>query len=578
VSDYNNIILEVKDFSHSLSMGYIDSFAQEEGGKRESMLANNIIQSLYKYKHLFLYLSNLYRKDLEDTLRTHEKQYIENFRHAKKPESEITDFQKKVIDIVEHLNEKAEGQTLENQELKFVGERIHKIVRNAQLLFAEQSNNNQVKISLQACSIAFSCYCLKYNEQNALYEQLLQVKELWEISDANSANPQSIKYKFHYDTMSRLQLIEYDDAISSFEQTVVLLTGQLSTLDTLTDEQIIHLYDRFKNLEWTYQSTPLLLNRLHEEAQFRYSYNRLSDAGYDLLNRFQSFDTLLHQIDNFEFAIIESYLINNSSFTGNTLELLSKRTENIRGLALTKDKNLEAIFKKIDSKIHHMSGSQQKNSESKFKSLQSEINQSLEATIQKQYVELDKFTELTLQKRYRSLFKKLDAIIEEKENYVEYIQELFIKKITKDFYLPNLSNSLDKLRKMRGSKLKVSLLLSQLNLADIFLKDCSLNKILSLDFKHATPGSEIKTPIDYVHKLISNIVSMCSAFQLETLYKPLLNKDLKTETQTYLKEEITRQIHERTSIGKMMLSIARGQKKEFDLLESIKKDLATENV
>jgi hypothetical protein len=576
VSDYDNIILELKDFSHSLSMGYIDSFSQDEGKKRELILATNIIQTLYNYKYLFLYLSHIDRKDLEDTLRTHEKKYIENFKEAKKPDSEIIDFQQRIANIVEHLNKKSDESPLENQELKLVRDRAHRIIKNAQLLFAEQSNCDQVKISLQALSIAVSCYCLNYNEQNAFYEQLLQVKELWEINDANSANPQSIKYKFHYDTMSRLQLIEYDDAISAFEQTVVLLTGQSSTFDTLSDAQLIHLYDRFKNLEWTYQSTPLLLNRLHEEAQFRYNYNRLSDAGYDLLNRFQSFDTLMHQIDSLEFAVIESYLINSSNFAQDTLELISKRTENIRGLALTKDKNLEAILTKIESKIQHLSGSVQKKHQSKVKSLRLELNESLEATIQKQYVELDKFTELTLQKRYINLFKKIDAIIEEKTGYIESIQELFIKKITKDFYLPNLSNSIDKLRKMGESKLKVSLLLSQLNLADIFLKECSLNKILSLDFKHVTLDSEIKTPIDYVQKLISEIVSMCSAFQLETLYKPLISNKTRTALQNYLKEEIINQIHERTSVGKKMLSLVSGQKKEFDRLETIKRGFAQE--
>ena len=46
-----------------------------------------------------------------------------------------------------------------------------------------------------------------------------------------------------------------------------------------------------------------------------------------------------------------------------------------------------------------------------------------------------------------------------------------------------------------------------------------------------------------------------------------------TELQIHLKEEIVHQIHKRTSVGKMVFSIMRGKKKEYDKLGHIKKTL-----
>ncbi len=571
MSDYNDIILELKDFAHSLNMSYINSFAQEEENKRETQFANNIVQSLHHNKHLFSFLSKLYRKDVADCLRTHGDKYIRGFESVKKSESEIADFRSKIVDILDSLNEEPKEQDLENQELNLIGERLYKILKNAQLLFAEQSHNTQAKDSMQALSIAFDCHTLDFDEQNALSDKLLQIKELWEINSSEAADAQSIKYKFHYDPMSRIKLQEIDDKNSAFEKIVVLLTGKSSTLDAISDEQLIHLYDRLKNLEWTAPSIPLLLNRIHDEAQFRYSYNRLSDSGYDLLNRFQSFDALMHQVDNLEFSIVESYLINNTNFINDSLNILNKHLDNIRGLGLTKDKNLGAIFKRVEAKIHHLSGSEQESCKSALTSLRSKLGNPLEANIQKRYMELDKFAKLTLQNRYNDLFEKLDLIIEEKDGHIDYIQELFVKKLTKDFYLPNLSNSIDKLRKMTEYRLEVSRLLSQLHLADIFLGEGLLNKIPSLDFKHVSLDPEIKTANDYVDKLISEIVTKCSSFQLEVLYKPLLSNDIHTEVQVHLKEEIIHQIHQRTSVGKMVFSIVRGKKKEYDQLKNIVK-------
>ena len=54
---------------------------------------------------------------------------------------------------------------------------------------------------------------------------------------------------------------------------------------------------------------------------------------------------------------------------------------------------------------------------------------------------------------------------------------------------------------MAEYKVEVSRLLSQLNLVDIFLQKGILNKIPSLDFKHVSLDSDIKSSADYVMRI-----------------------------------------------------------------------------
>ena len=234
MSNYDDIILELKDFARSLNMSYINSFSIENKSGREATFANNIVQTLHHKKHLLAHLSKMHRKDLEDCLRTHGNKYVRGFENAKKSQNEIKDFHDKIIDILDFVAKSKIDSSLTNQELNLIGERLYKILKNAQLLFAEQSHNTQAKDAMQALAIALDCYTLEYDEQNVLYEKLLQIKELWEINNAEAASAQSIKYKFHYDPMSRIKLQEIDDKDSAFEKIAVLLTGKLSTLETLS--------------------------------------------------------------------------------------------------------------------------------------------------------------------------------------------------------------------------------------------------------------------------------------------------------------------------------------------------------
>ena len=119
-------------------------------------------------------------------------------------------------------------------------------------------------------------------------------------------------------------------------------------------------------------------------------------------------------------------------------------------------------------------------------------------------------------------------------------------------------------------RLEVQEQFQQLSFIEIFLGEGLLNKITSLDFIKQTLGHDIKTSSDYVKIIIQKIVAMCSVFQLDVLYKSLLHQQNLLELQTFLKDEIVKKVYQSTSIIKMVYSIIRGRKKEYDSLRRLK--------
>jgi hypothetical protein len=197
----------------------------------------------------------------------------------------------------------------------------------------------------------------------------------------------------------------------------------------------------------------------------------------------------------------------------------------------------------------------------------------LDAHAQKRYIELDQYTIHTLQDKYGNLFINIQKLLESPAESKQYLQSVFASKVAHDFYLPNLSNSIEKLRKMAEYRLEVKEQFQQLSFIEIFLGEGVINKITSLDFKKLAIGYDIKFASEYIRVVVQKIVSRCSAFQLDALYKPLLHEPSLSGLQIYLKGEIAKQIHQRTSVAKMFYSIVRGRKKEYDSLRRLKKGM-----
>ncbi|MBY0533376.1 MAG: hypothetical protein K2P31_00230 [Rickettsiaceae bacterium] len=569
-SYYNEIMLELSDYARELSLGYIDSWGHEEK-TREAAFAKRIISTFYKYRSHLALMSKMHRRDLEDCIQTHKNKYLSLFEANNFSKSEIAQYLSEIKEIIFSIKTHAQGENLERKEVDIVSQLVYKITHNAQVLFAEQSHNQLAKDTILASAIVYQIKSLDSDNQNKLLDRLLLIKEIWNIENAEEGEKETIKYKFYQNLASFIDTNFIDNIEAAFDQIISFFVIKSSVLEQLTDLQLIHLYDRLKNSEQINKLSPQLLDTIHTESQYRYSYNRLGDSGYELLSRFQNLDALTHQIEGFEFATVELHLLHNTNFLSQYLQLLLKQADNIRAFGLAKNDNLLAIIKKIDTKIRHLSVQEQQTIKSALTSFRGKLGNALEGHIQKRFVELDKYTINSLTTKYRLLLENMLHLFEDDALGRKFLREGFVTKLASSFYFPNLSNSVDKIRKMAEDKKEVRAQLLELNLSDIFLHPGVLNKITSLDFKKVALNPEIKSPSDFVHALVKHIISVCSAFQLEILYKPLLGLEDLTPLQIYLREEVAKEVRQRTSVAKMMYSIVSGRKKEYDRLGRIKR-------
>ncbi len=567
---YSEIMLELSGYARELSLGYIDSWGHEEK-IREAVFAKRIISTFYKYRSHLALMSKMHRRDLEDALQTHKNKYLRLFEINDFSKSEITQYLSEIKEIIYSIKTHSQEENLERIQVDVVSQLVYKITHNAQVLFAEQSHNQLAKDTILALAIVYQIKLLDSDSQNKLLDRLLLIKEIWNLENPEEDKKASVKYKFYHNLASFIDTNSVDNIEVALDQITSFFIIKSRVLEQLTDLQLIHLYDRLKNAEQVNKLSLQLLDMIHTESQYRYSYNRLGDSGYELLSRFQNLDALTHQIEGFEFATVESYLLHNNNFLSQYLQLLLKQADNIRAFGLAKNDNLLAIIKKIDTKIRHLSGQDQQTIKSVLGSFRGKLGNALEGHIQKRFVELDKYTINSLTTKYRLLLENMLHLFEDDALGRKFLREGFVAKLTSSFYFPNLSNSVDKIRKMAEERKGVKVQLLELNLSDIFIHPGVLNKITSLDFKKVALNPEIKSASDFVHTLVKHIISVCSAFQLEILYKPLLSQEDLTPLQIYLRAEVVKEVHQRTSVAKMIYSIVSGGKKEYDRLSLIKK-------
>jgi hypothetical protein len=98
----------------------------------------------------------------------------------------------------------------------------------------------------------------------------------------------------------------------------------------------------------------------------------------------------------------------------------------------------------------------------------------------------------------------------------------------------------------------------------------NINKIDSLNFKVEIGKLEVKNTEEYINCVINLIARKSSASQLEELYRPMIGGNL-SKVELLLKQAISKQIRQRTTLSKRLFSILTGKKDELIKLENIKK-------
>ncbi len=538
----------LKDCFVSLSSEYIVSCKYPNTLKR-SLHTFSIIKILQQNSDLLDYLSSNSQKNLRSILEQHGVLSIGLLKQQKYQMEEIANFATSLKQLLDYLEDSSNLYHEEdNQALKTVMDLAENFVQHCCLLITEDIKNQDVINNLQATAIIVNLDNLSTEQQHLLLDQLLLIKELWQIDSTIDIKKESVQLLFHTNILLILKEENSVDYKYTFEKITNFLINDHNVLMELTNTKLICLYNRLKDLCIKSKIINHILIRIHEESRFRKSSNKFNNSRYDLLESFENYNTMIHQIENTEFVIVERFLLQRNSFMHEVLINITKHINAIRMFNITADPDLNYIISYIRKRLTQNIQSGHTIS-LMISSIESKFSSKLETKIIKRYISLDSFTKNALKTRYQLLFSNISSLLKKDLNYVEFIQQVIAYKIAADYKINSHVTS-TKMRIIEQERETVIKQLREINFVEIF-SDKYLNKTVSLNFKKYVRRTNITTPSGYVTVIIRILLTTFSVEQLQLLSQFLMNGNL-TTIQAIVYQELVMQVKKRTTISKLM--------------------------
>ncbi|BFD45953.1 MAG: hypothetical protein DMENIID0002_05990 [Rickettsia endosymbiont of Sergentomyia squamirostris] len=538
---------------------------------KRSLRTFNIIKILQQNSDLLDYLSLDSQKNLFSVLEHYGPLSIEALKQQKYQMEEVTNFVTSLNQLVDCLKSSSTLHHEENNKaLKPVMDLARNFVQHCCILITEDVKNQDVINNLQATAIVLNLDNLSLEQQNLLLDQLLLIKELWQIDSTIDTKKESVPLLFHTNILLTLKEENTVDYTYILKKITNFLIDDHNVLMELTNAKLICLYNRLKDLSIKSQTINHILLRIHDESKFRKSFSKLNNSGYELSVLFENYNAIIHQIENAEFAIIERFLLRQNVFMHEILINITKHIDAIRMLNITEDSDLNYILAQIRKRLTQNIQSGQTIS-LMISSIESKFSAKLEVKIIKRYASLDSFTKNALKTRYQLLFKNITSLLKKELNYAEFVQQVITCKIAADYKINSNVTSVKTLRLIEQERLEVKKQLCEINFVEIF-SDKYLNKTSSLSFKKHVRRTSITTPSGYVTVIIRILLTSFSVEQLQLLSQFLINGNLMT-IRTIVQQELVMQVKKRTTISKVIYCVFTRKKNELTMLNNIKRIL-----
>ncbi|WP_341755647.1 hypothetical protein [Candidatus Tisiphia endosymbiont of Ptychoptera albimana] len=538
---------------------------------KRSLRTFNIIKILQQNSDLLDYLSLDSQKNLLSVLEHYGPLSIETLKQQKYQMEEVTNFVTSLNQLVDCLKSSFTLYHEENNKaLKPVMDLARNFVQHCCILITEDVKNQDVINNLQATAIVLNLDNLSLEQQNLLLDQLLLIKELWQIDSTIDIKKESVPLLFHANILLTLKEENTVDYTYILKKITNFLIDDHNVLMELTNAKLICLYNRLKDLSIKSQTINHILLRIHDESKFRNSFSKLNNSGYELSVLFENYNAIIHQIENAEFAIIERFLLRQNVFMHEILINITKHIDAIRMLNITEDSDLNYILAQIRKRLTQNIQSGHTIS-LMISSIESKFSAKLEVKIIKRYASLDSFTKNALKTRYQLLFKNITSLLKKELNYAEFVQQVITCKIAADYKINSNVTSVKTLRLIEQERLEVKKQLCEINFVEIF-SDKYLNKTSSLSFKKHVRRTSITTPSGYVTVIIRILLTNFSVEQLQLLSQFLINGNLMT-IRTIVQQELVMQVKKRTTISKVIYCVFTRKKNELTMLNNIKRIL-----
>lgn len=570
---YLKILQRVKDAFVSFSAELIIAYKYARIVKT-ALYTTRLINILRENIDLLNYLSVGTQKHLSSFLQGEWYQAIDTLKQKAIKVEEIpkltTDFTQ-IIEYLDHYTNNYSETVAINTGLQKVQELTENLIQQCCNVIKPGNDPQEPFNKFQAYTIALNVDILLREQHHDFVDQLLFIKELWQVDRIVSSKKFSNILLFH----SNILLLLKKDKVQNYEEALKKIINFVlydhNVLTELPNASLVNLYKRLKDINDPFLLYSKVLAKIYEEAKFRAHDNKININGYELFKLFESYNTILHQIENAEFAIVEKFLLKRSAFFHEVLINITKHIDSIIITSVTDSPELSYILSHIRKELtqniqngHTIS--------LMISSLESKLTASIHNKAIRRYGALDSFTKNLLKNRYQLLFNNIIALNEITINSFGFIQRTIIQKIASDYrdYKINVSSD-STLRIIHNEREEILKQLSELNFIELF-QDRYLNKMSSLNFKKYARKENTQTPAAYVKLIIQILLNNFTVVQLQAVMQCLLDGHFVT-IHSIVKQELLLQVKKRMTLGKILYYIFTRRKDEITMLNNIKRSL-----
>ncbi|MFK8040634.1 MAG: hypothetical protein AB8B67_04830 [Rickettsiaceae bacterium] len=572
-SEYLDSIQLTNHFLSALVEIYHDSLASKY--LKNTLFVVHLIRIIIQYQDLLEYVPNRYRKDFLENIENNQDKYLNILQSEEAINIDqvkyTQEFQENLSKIKSLLDQniKAQSELLSDNELDVIQDRVTFIIQRCDRLFS-QSLCNDIEINkLQAHHVSFNIHQLSVNQQLQLSEKLLLIKELWIISNAEEDDEViAAKNLLYNDPIAFLDIQNETQATDVANKLACKMLDQHSIITKLTNDQLRHLYDRLKNLDRLDEYCNNLLKAIHQEAPFRYNHNRLNDSAYSLLQLFQSYNSMLYQIENLEHNITDSILFRPQSFLEEVCINIAKNIDNLIVLSCSKNQVVTQLIKTLNVKMLLQNNSSSiSNALKRIEYVKSRINSNITPQIITRYSELNKFTIRELTGKYMDVFHNINLLIDSnRKDAKPFLENALLKYIVSHYYIASNSKDENKIRTVAQERNSMRVELALFDIIEMFNPEYS-NSISSIDFRKEFKNTDIQSTTDYLTLFFESLMSKCNNNQLYYIYQKLITRNNKNPLIKRVKAELFNQVKQRTKITNIIYSVFSGKRKELQTLK-----------
>ncbi|MCC8417754.1 MAG: hypothetical protein LN588_04605 [Rickettsia endosymbiont of Bryobia graminum] len=566
----NEIYQRLKDCFTTLSLQFITALKYPRI-LRQAVCTVNIISILQNNKDLLNYLKSDTQKELSSVLQRFGSKSVEALKQQPHKSEEIIALTNSLLRLIEFLDSTSnfieKDQSINKLKQEEIDLAEYFIVQCCALISGDRDQN--AVNNFQVMAIIINLDYLSEEQKKLLLQQLLLIKELWQIDGTINIEKESVVINFHKKILSILKTDKVDDYNIILQKMLQFLLKDNNVLIELSNAKLVRLYDRLKDLYTRYDIDNVLL-KIYKESKFRVSHSKFYNSGYDLLKLFECYNTILHQIENAEFAIVEKFLLKRNSFQHEILINITKHIDFIMIVDVANDVNLDYTLNQVRRELTQ--NIQNGHTISLMISfIESKLACHTSSMIITRYNSLDDFAKNRLKKRYELLFKNIVSLLTTDSIHKILIQNAIIYKIASKYKQNINTDSSLELRIIDKERLEIVRQLNEINFVEIF-NDKYLNKISSLNFKKYVRKIMSETPLAYI-KLIIRILS--NNFTVEQL-GVLLELSITTKSEnikSIVKHELILQLKKRLSFAKILYYIFARKNYELAKLNHIKRSI-----